>query len=92
VSPEGGPTVALDHVECAGDSIKVYFEAQEQPEVRVFADGSKLASLGGEYDESSGRGHAAAYPIMKEHGSIRIEVRADGKPRSEPAVVDLTLP
>ena len=92
LAPEGGPKVTVDHVECAGDSITVHFEAPEAADVRVFADGSKLEPLESEFDGSSGRGQLTAYPLMKEHGTLRIEVRADGKPRSHPAAVDITLP
>jgi hypothetical protein len=92
LAPEGGPKVKVDHIECAGDSITVHYEASEPPDVRVFADGSKLEPLQAEFDGSSGRGQLIAYPLMKEHATLRIEVRADGKPRSNPAAVDITLP
>ena len=92
VAPEDGPKVHLDHLELGADSAKVMFSAEEPVDLRVFADGGRLALLEEEFDPDTGRGRLTLYPAMRSHDSIRIEVRAAGRPRSQPAVVHLRLP
>jgi hypothetical protein len=90
VEIEGGPTVLLDHVECAGDSVSVHFVA-DPPEAlqwRLQADGRRLTVLETQLDETSGKGRATAYPVMKTHRSLTIELAH----RRSKATVDVVLP
>ena len=90
VEVEGGPTVLVDHVECAGDSISVHFAADPPEPVKwkLQADGRKLALLDTQLDETSGAGRATAYPLMKTHRSLTIEVSQ----RRSRATVEVVLP
>ncbi|MBI3647547.1 MAG: hypothetical protein HY240_02125 [Actinobacteria bacterium] len=92
VAPAGGPKVHLQQVDLAVDCAKLGFSAEEPVDVRLVADGERLATVDEEFDPDTGRGKLTTYPAMRTHAALRIEVRVQGKPRSEPASVDLKLP
>lgn len=92
VAPEGGPKVHIDQLDLGADSAKLQFSAEERVDIRVVADGDRLASLEEEFDPETGKGRLTLYPALRTHSSIRIEVRPLAKPRSQPAVVDVRLP
>ena len=77
----GEARVLVEQIECGGDSIKVHFVASppELPRVRLSADGKRLELLESELDAASGRGKLIAYPLMKTHGSFRIELKGRGR-------------
>jgi hypothetical protein len=76
VEIEGGPTVLVDHLECAGDSMTVHFSADpaEPVDWRVAADGSTVAVLDTQLDEQTGKGRATTYPLLKTQRSLTIEL------------------
>ena len=76
VEIEGGPTVLVDHVDCAGDCITVHSVAQpaEPVQWRLEADGRRLTLLDTTLDEGSGKGRAVGYPLMKTHRALTIEI------------------
>jgi hypothetical protein len=76
VDIDGGPTVLVDHIECAGDSITVHAAAQPAEPVgwRLQADGRRLTLLDVTFDDGTGRARAVAYPLMKTHRSLKIEL------------------
>jgi hypothetical protein len=88
----GDATVLVEQVDCGGDSIKVHLRvAPPAPvSVRLSADGSRLEVLDSEIDEGSGRGKVTAYPLLRAHGTLRIEVR--GRGRGAEAGIDVALP
>jgi hypothetical protein len=90
VALEGGPTVHVDRVECGGDSIKVHFTADpaEPVELRLRADGDRLAVLETQLDEGTGAGKATAYPLLKSQTALTVEV---AHKRSK-AAVEVALP
>lgn len=92
VAPEDGPKVQVDQLDLLADSAKLQFWAEELVDLRLFADGERLTPLEDEFDPDTGKGRITVYPAMRTHASVRVEVRPRGKPRSEPAIVDVPLP
>jgi hypothetical protein len=62
----GGAVVKVEQIDCGGDSIKV----------RLTADGGRLPVLESDFEGSTGRGKVVAYPLLRAHSSLRIDVRA----------------
>ncbi len=84
-----GPVVKVDHIDCGGDSVTVHFSSDEAVEVTLTADGEALPSLDSDFDGESGQGTARAYPLLKSHVMIAIEVSANGRGS---ASLELRLP
>ena len=70
----GEGKVRIEHVECSGDSIKVAYTADESVAIKIAADGATLAVLDRAFDEVAGTGRVVAYPVMKAHRLLEIEV------------------
>ena len=85
---EKGPKVHLDHVECTGDSIRVAYstEPAESLTLRLAADGTALPILETEFDDATGHGKVTAYPVMRAHSRLTIEIRGLTDP------IELRLP
>ncbi len=92
VAAEGGAQVSLEQLDCSADSVRIAFSAEEDVDLRIYADEAPLPILDEEFDRESGKGRRTAYPVLKTQASLRVEVRLRGKPRSEPAVTDIRLP
>ena len=90
VELEGGSTVLVDRLECAGDSVSVHFAADPPEPVRwrLQADGQRLALLDAQLDEHTGKGRATAYPVMRTQRSLTIELSQ----RRARATVEVVLP
>ncbi len=88
----GRATVRIEQVECAGDSIRVPLSVTPPGPVTVklAADGSRLEVLSVDLDETSGRGRIVAYPLLKEHRELRIDLRGPG--RGAEGVLAVALP
>jgi hypothetical protein len=88
----GGGKVVVEQVDCAGDSIRVHLRLDPPGPVtvRLTADGDRLDVLETELDETSGRVKVTAYPLLRSHRRLRLELR--GKARGADAAVELTLP
>lgn len=76
----GGGKVRIEQVECASDCVKITYLAEEQAVLKVNADGVALAPIAQEFDESAGRGKLTAYPVMKSHRRMRIDVKGASGP------------
>ncbi len=90
VDIDGGPSVLVDHLECAGDSMTVHFTADPPQPVgwRLRADASPLAVLDTQLDEQTGRGRTTTYPLMKAQSALTIELsHAHGR-----TTADIVLP
>jgi hypothetical protein len=74
----GGATVKVEQIDCGGDSIKVHVQVTppEPLTVRLSADGGRLPVLESDFEGSTGRGKVVAYPLLRAHSSLRIDVRA----------------
>jgi hypothetical protein len=76
--------VVWDHLECAGDSIRITYEADHRPNVKLAIDGTSHSVLEVDHDDESGRGRIIAYPALRGRERLAIEVR--GAPAVEVAL------
>jgi len=88
----GGATVKVEQIDCRGDSIKVHVQVTppEPLTVRLSADGGRLPVLESGFEGSTGRGKVVAYPLLRAHSSLRIDVRAPSP--SGQGTLDVRLP
>ena len=88
----GDASVQVDQLECGGDSLRIGLRADPPGPVgvKLTADGERLEVLDVEFDESSGRGRVTAYPLLRAHRSLHIELR--GKGRGTEGTLDVRLP
>ncbi len=85
-------SVKIDQVECGGDSIKIQMTVAPPATLtaKLVADGDGLEVLSSEMDEVSGRMRVTAYPLLRTHGSLSIELK--GRGRGAEAAVLVPLP
>jgi len=76
----GTGKVRIEHVECAGDSVRVTYGADEPATLKLSADGATLAVVAATFDEGSGAGRVVAYPVMKAQRTLDIQVRGADRP------------
>jgi hypothetical protein len=67
--------VALEQLDCAGDSIRLTYVAAHEPNLKLTVDGSPHQVLEVDHDEGSGRGRIVAYPALRGQERLSIEVR-----------------
>lgn len=77
--------VRWETLECAGDCIRIGYTAAAPPQVRLRAGGAPLHVLSVDHDDEAGTGRVRAYPALRAHERIEVEVRG------EPAF-DVSLP
>jgi hypothetical protein len=71
----GGGKVRVAQVDCAADSARLTYEASEPHSVRLGVDGHPLAVLDHEHDAETGQGRLIAYPLLRSHEVLTIDVR-----------------
>ncbi len=71
-----GP-VAVDHVDCSGDAIKVAYAAGENVDLELAADGRALPAVEAEFDAETGKGRVTAYPVLRTDARLTIGVRGE---------------
>ena len=79
--------VTIERVELAGDraTITIAADPPADPSLRLMVDGSRLPVVETVVDADSGTGTVTAYPVLRTHGSLRIDLAGgDG--------VDVPLP
>jgi hypothetical protein len=76
--------VALEMLECLGDTTIVSFAADAQPSLRLSVDGRAHPLLAVEFDEESGRGRAIGYPVLRAQQRLAVELK--GEPLVEVAL------
>jgi hypothetical protein len=88
----GSAMVRVDHVDCGGESVRLSLlvEPPAPVQVRLLADGARLEILEQEWDEASGRARITAYPLLRAHGVLRLELKARG--RGAETALDVPLP
>ena len=86
-----GTTVLIEQVELGGDSIKLHLSASPpgQLTAKLSADGDRLEILTSEVDEASGRVKVTAYPLLRSHTSLKIELKGRGRGTEASVVVPL---
>jgi hypothetical protein len=75
-----GDKVAIDQIDCAGDSIKIGFSATKAPTLKLTADGATVPILDAEFDDSSGRGKIVGYPLLKTQRALSIDASGAKRP------------
>ncbi|HZP91099.1 MAG TPA: hypothetical protein VFC04_08920 [Actinomycetota bacterium] len=82
----------VDQLDCAGDCVKIGLAVTPGHPLspRLLADGTRLEILDVEIDPESGRGRIVAYPLLRSHGVLRIELRTRG--RGAEGALDIELP
>ena len=85
-----GLSVRFEPLECSGDHVELRYtsEPPERVGVRLVANGSALAEVEAEFDEAAGEGRIVAYPLMRTHSRVRIEV---SKGRDSQASAEIEL-
>jgi hypothetical protein len=83
--------VSLDRFQSGAEGVQIRFVVQPPQEItlRVFADDRKLEVVEQEIEPASGRGRTRAYPLLKSHQKLRIEVSGSAKGTAEQVEVDL---
>jgi hypothetical protein len=87
----GDARVTVEQIECGGDSIRVHLRVEPPGPVmaKIAADGHRLEVLETEVDETTGRGRLTAYPLLRTHGTLRIDLRGRGRGAEGSVEVDL---
>lgn len=67
--------VRIDALECAGDSVRISYEAVKEPHVRLSVDGASHHVLRVEHDAEAGRGRIVAYPVLRIQERLTLELR-----------------
>jgi hypothetical protein len=62
-------------VEFAGDSIRIVYEADEAPALRLTIDGAAHPVVAVEHDEEAGSGRVVAYPALRDQGVLAIAAK-----------------
>jgi len=78
-------SVALETLECLGDTVRLAFAADAEPTISLSVDGRQHTVLDMEFDEETGRGALIAYPVLRSERTLTIQVK--GEPP-----VDVPLP
>jgi len=78
-------SVALETLECLGDTVRLAFAADAEPTISLSVDGRQHTVLDMEFDEETGRGALIAYPVLRSERTLTIQVT--GEPP-----VDVPLP
>jgi hypothetical protein len=76
----GSGRVTIEQVECAGDSIRVSYRAEQPAGIFLLADGMAVAIVDRRFDESTGAGKVVAYPALKAHERLSIKVKGTADP------------
>ncbi|HEX9123604.1 MAG TPA: hypothetical protein VF984_09645 [Actinomycetota bacterium] len=88
----GAVRVLVEQLDCGGDSMKLHLsvEPPEPVTVKLSVDGAHLEVLDVELDDATGRGKVIAYPLLKTHRGLRVDVR--GRGRGAEGGLDVALP
>jgi hypothetical protein len=88
----GDVKVVVEQLECGGDSVKVHLRVDPPGPIvaRLSADGDRLEVLETEVDGATGRGRVTAYPVMRAHGTLRLELL--GEARGAEGALEVRLP
>ena len=79
---DDGPKVLIDQIDCGADSSRVLYSAEKPADLRLTADGSRVPVLEAAFEDE--RGRVSAYPLLKTHARLVIEVRGGRGPLELP--------
>jgi hypothetical protein len=78
-------SVALETLECLGDTTRLAFAADTEPSITLKVDGRRHTVLETVFDEETGRGVLTGYPVLRADRRLTIEVKGE-------APVEVPLP
>jgi hypothetical protein len=89
----GDATVSVERCHSGSEGLTVRYSVRPPGPVaiKLFADDAKLDVVEQEVELSSGKGVAKAYPLLRAHRELRIEVWEKGRSQSEPARIRVDL-
>jgi len=70
-------SVALETLECLGDTIRLAFAADAEPTITLSVDGRRHTILEADFDEETGRGVLTGYPVLRSERALTIQVKGD---------------
>ena len=76
----GNGKVRIEQVDCVVDSIKILYTSDEPAALRCSADGTSLPVVEESFDPSDGRGKVIAYPLLRSHERLQIDVKGADAP------------
>jgi len=76
----GGGKIRIEQLECGGDSIKISYAADEPVPLKLTVDGATVAQLADTFDPTTGTGKVTAYPLLKVHERLEIDVKGSSGP------------
>ncbi len=71
----------VEQVDCGGDSIRLTLTVDPPMpvQVRLLTAGARLEILEHDVDEATGRNRVTAYPLLRAHTGLRIELKGRGR-------------
>ena len=78
-------SVALETLECLGDTVRLAFAADAEPTIALSVDGRRHTVLDMAFDEETGRGVLTGYPVLRSQRTLTIQIKGE-------APVEVALP
>jgi hypothetical protein len=78
-------SVALETLECLGDTVRLAFAADAEPTIALSVDGRRHTVLDMVFDEETGRGVLTGYPVLRSQRTLTIQIKGE-------APVEVALP
>ena len=78
-------SVALETLECLGDTLRLAFAADAEPTIALSVDGRRHTVLDMAFDEETGRGLLTGYPALRSQRTLTIQIKGE-------APVEVALP
>ena len=78
-------SVALETLECLGDTVRLAFAADAEPTLTLSVDGRRHTVLEQDFDEETGRGVLTAYPALRSNRTLTVQIKGE-------APVEVPLP
>jgi hypothetical protein len=69
--------MALETLECLGDTTRLSFAADAKPSLSLSVDGDRHPVLELEFDAEAGRGRAIGYPVLRPQKRLAVEVKGE---------------
>jgi hypothetical protein len=70
-------SVALETLECLGDTIRLAFAADTEPTLALAVDARRHTVLDLDFDEETGRGVLTGYPVLRSDRTLTIQIKGE---------------
>src|SRR6476469_6290061 len=70
-------SVALETLECLGDTVRLAFAADAEPTIALSVDGRRHTVLEMAFDEETGRGVLTGYPVLRSDRTLTIQIKGE---------------